>query len=86
MANSTNRYAVELARKMSVMSDDVDGEESLDFAQALNTALCFLCWINADVSVAEEFLTRWPEALLLEGSNNQDCASCIVKQRMRQCR
>ena len=68
------------------MSDDMDSEESLDFAQALNTALCFLCWINADVSVAEEFLTRWPEALLLEGSNNQDCATCIVKQRMRQCR
>lgn len=84
MGPSTNVYGVKLARQMNAVSESADNEESLDFAQALNTALCFLCWINADVGVAEEFLTRWPEALLLEGTN-QDCASCIVKQRKRQC-
>lgn len=84
MNRSKKRYGVMLARQMTAISKNLRSEESLDFSQALNTCLSFLCWVNADAQVAEEFLTRWPEALLLEGSN-QDCASCIVKQRMGQC-
>lgn len=77
-------HGVKLARQMHAIAENRASEESLDFAQALNTALCFLCWINADIGVIEAFLKAWPEALLLEGIG-QDCAGCIVEQRMKRC-
>ncbi|KAL7580797.1 hypothetical protein ACA910_001075 [Epithemia clementina (nom. ined.)] len=43
--------------------------ERLDEIQALNTALCFLCSINANVTEVEAFLLAYPEALLLEGTS-----------------
>jgi hypothetical protein len=85
MASSQKAYGVRLARQMNANSEGMCAEESLDFAQSLNTALCFLCWINADASVVQEFLTCWPESLLLEGTS-QDSASSILMQRMRRCK
>ena len=59
-------------------------EESLDFCQALHSAMSYLCWINADAACVESFLRKYPEALLLEGTN-QETARSIVEQRLRRC-
>lgn len=45
--------------------------ERLDEMQALHTALCFLCSINADVTDVQTFLHAYPEALLLDGTTNR---------------
>jgi hypothetical protein len=62
-------------------------EESLDELQALNTALCFLCSINADAKEVETFLTEHPDALLLEGVGNlpEESAHFIVSEQMNRC-
>lgn len=86
MAGNPQSYGVMLARQMVAHTSgggDRSDESSLDFSQALNTALCFLAWMNVDAAAVETFLRRWPEALLLEGSH-QDCARCIVLNRMKQ--
>jgi hypothetical protein len=61
--------------------------ESLDELQALNTALCFLCSINADSTQVERFLTAHPDALLLEGTGNlpEESARFIVSEQMNRC-
>jgi len=65
----------------------VAADEYVDELQALNTALCFLCSINADSSEVERFLKRHPEALLLEGACllPEDSAHYILEQHMRRC-
>jgi hypothetical protein len=78
------------------MMDDDDAskvsEELADFyvdeLQALNTALCFLCSINADVEQVDTFLKLHPEALLLEGTCMlpEDSAVFILRQQMRRCK
>ena len=45
-------------------------EDYLDRLQSLNTALCFLCSVNADALEVERFLIARPDALLLEGAGN----------------
>jgi hypothetical protein len=62
-------------------------DESLDELQALNTALCFLCSINADAKEVETFLTEHPDALLLEGVGNlpDESAHFIVSEQMNRC-
>jgi hypothetical protein len=62
-------------------------DESLDELQALNTALCFLCSINADAKEVETFLTEHPDALLLEGVGNlpEESAHFIVSEQMNRC-
>lgn len=62
-------------------------EESLDELQSLNTALCFLCSINAVSTEIETFLTAHPEALLLEGTGNlpEESASFIVTEQINRC-
>jgi hypothetical protein len=59
----------------------------VDELQALNTALCFLCSINADADQVEMFLKHHPEALLLEGTCMlpEDSAVFILRQQMRRC-
>jgi hypothetical protein len=46
--------------------------------------MSYLCWINADVRCVDSFLKKYPEALLLEGTN-QDTARSIVEHRLRRC-
>jgi len=60
-------------------------EDSVDFVQALNTALCYLCWINADASVVDVFLRKYPESLILEGTSEESSARSILEQCMRRC-
>jgi hypothetical protein len=62
-------------------------DESLDELQALNTALCFLCSINADAKEVETFLTEHPDALLLEGVGNlpEESARYIVSEQTNRC-
>ena len=60
-------------------------EDSLDEAQAMNTALCFLCSINADYREVENYLTNHPEALLFEGTEPQESAQFVVEEQMRNC-
>ncbi|CAB9496334.1 expressed unknown protein [Seminavis robusta] len=81
-SNTKHRPSREHAKKRD--DDERKSEESLDFVQALNTALCYLCWTNADSSVIDSFLRKYPEALLLEGTTNDDARS-LVEQRMRRC-
>ena len=61
--------------------------ERLDEIQALNTALCYLCSINADVAQVEAFLHAFPEALLLEGTNrlSEESARSIVESQLCSC-
>jgi hypothetical protein len=62
-------------------------DDALDELQALNTALCFLCSINADAKEVETFLTEHPDALLLEGVGNlpEESAHFIVSEQMNRC-
>lgn len=73
----------EVDRTMECKTSD----ESLDELQALNTALCFLCSINADAKEVETFLTEHPDALLLEGVGNlpEESAHFIVSEQMNRC-
>jgi hypothetical protein len=59
----------------------------VDELQALNTALCFLCSVNADSVEVETFLKIHPEALLLEGACllPEDNAHYILQQRELRC-
>jgi hypothetical protein len=60
----------------------------VDELQALNTALCFLCSVNADSGEVERFLTLHPEALLLEGACllPEDSAHYILQQHVLRCK
>ena len=60
-------------------------DDSLDEVYAMNTALCFLCSINADYREVESYLVRHPEALLFEGTEPQESAQFIVEEQMRIC-
>ena len=60
--------SVDVPRLVQFASSQKDYER-LDEIQALNTALCYLCSINADVTEVEAFLHVYPESLLLEGTN-----------------
>jgi hypothetical protein len=61
-------------------------EDSMDEVQAMNTALCFLCRINADFEEVERFLLRYPEALLFENSQPGESACKVVEEQMRHCK
>lgn len=60
----------------------------VDELQALNTALCFLCSINADSAEVGRFLKIHPEALLLEGACllPEDSAHYILEQHVLRCK
>jgi hypothetical protein len=62
-------------------------EDSLNEVQALHTALCFLCSVNAGVAEVETFLTNHPEALLLDGTGylEDESARIIVEEQMSRC-
>jgi hypothetical protein len=62
-------------------------DHRVDALQALNTALCYLCSINADASEVERFLLAHPEALLLEGLCllPEDSARYILQQHVQRC-
>ena len=63
-------------------------DHHVDALQALNTALCYLCSINADAVEVERFLRAHPEALLLEGLCllPEDSARYILQQHVQRCR
>jgi len=68
---------------------DKSDDYPLDSLQALNTTLCFLSSINADVAeVVERFVILHPESLLLEGAGilPEESAKYILQDRMRHCR
>jgi hypothetical protein len=60
----------------------------VDQLQALNTALCFLCSVNACADEVDYFLKLQPEALLLEGACllPEDSAHYILEQHMLRCK
>jgi hypothetical protein len=58
--------------------------DNVDDLQALNTALCFLCSINAEAKVVETFLVSFPAALVLEGTNDESAHS-ILQEHIRNC-
>lgn len=68
----------------TVVSEDSKYDDSLDELAALNTALCFLCSINAAAGEVEDFLICHPEALLLEGTG-EESARAILEQQIRRC-
>lgn len=59
----------------------------VDELQALNTALCYLCSVNADSAEVERFLRLHPDALLLEGACllPEDSAHYILEQHVLRC-
>jgi hypothetical protein len=63
-------------------------DNRVDQLQALNTALCFLCSVNADSSEVEHFLKFHPDALLLEGACilPEDSARYILEEHTRRCK
>lgn len=63
-------------------------DNDVDSLQALNTALCFLCCINAHKLMVEEFLLQHPKALLFEGAGMMphECAMGILQEQMQACR
>jgi hypothetical protein len=93
---SNVRMTDESARRMDDEDEDDEAgkvsEELADYyvdeLQALNTALCFLCSINADAEQVDTFLKLHPEALLLEGTCMlpEDSAVFILRQQMRRCK
>ena len=78
---------IAFVREIDENRDTKSAEESQDELQAINTALCFLCSINADAKEVDNFLTLYPEALLLEGAGNleEESARYIVEEQMRRC-
>jgi hypothetical protein len=60
-------------------------EDSLDEVQAMNTALSFLCRINADSEEVERYISRYPESLLFEGTQPEESSRFIVEGQMRNC-
>ena len=81
-AEQGEKFPLETCVPLGAPADDF-----VDELQALNTSLCFLCSINADSSVVDHFLKRFPEALLLEGACllPEDSAQYILEQHMRRC-
>lgn len=71
----------------SILSHPAVHTASVDELQALNTALCFLASINADVEEINSFLMAHPHALLLEetGPIPQECAHFIVEEQLQRC-
>jgi hypothetical protein len=72
----------------SVNRDSAEPEmKAVDELQALNTALCFLVSINADCGVVHQFVSRHPDALLLEGtgSKRDESAGSILVAQLRNC-
>ena len=69
-------------------SSSTAGSFSSDELQALNTALCFLASINADIAEIHAFLIAHPHALLLEGVGQmpEESAHAIVTQQLQRCR
>lgn len=61
-------------------------EDSLDEVQAMNTGLYFLCRINADFREVEDFLMRYPESLLFEGTQPGESAKLVVEEEIQNCR
>lgn len=66
-------------------TDGVD--HALDRLQALHTVLCYLCAINAHHRDVALFLRHHPQALLLEGVNDepQESALHILSEQMEEC-
>lgn len=61
-------------------------EDAMDEVQAMSTALCFLCHINADYTEVERFLLRYPEALLFEEAHNEtENPRFILERQMQNC-
>jgi hypothetical protein len=71
----------------SSTSSEEEEDHRVDALQALNTALCYLCSINADADEVERFLLVHPEALLLEGLCllPEDSARYILQQHVQRC-
>ena len=83
--SSTDNQGSKQASDSHPTGKNSSSEDSVDFVQALNTALCYLCWINADSSVVDVFLRKYPEALLLEGTSVESSAHSILEQSIRRC-
>ena len=82
------KFDAELLEESSQAGDFEDPADMyVDELQALNTALCFLCSINADSAEVERFLKLHPESLLLEGACllPEDSAKYILEQHARRC-
>ena len=74
---------------MEDFEDDniIQMDHHVDVLQTYNTALCYLCSINADVSELEQYLTQYPQSLLLENMclMNDDSATFILQQHSKLC-
>jgi hypothetical protein len=77
-----NSFPVQSANSLSCSSM----ENSLDEVQAMNTGLYFLCRINADFREVEDFLVRYPEALLFEGTQPGESVKLVVEEEIQKCR
>jgi hypothetical protein len=84
--NENRHYRHLITDDNSYMSNDYI-DHHVDELQTYNTALCYLCSINADVDVIENFLYCHPEALLMEGICllPEDSARYILEQHTQQC-
>ncbi len=67
-------------------SESATMAESLDAVQAKKSALLFLCKINADWRQVEDFLLRYPEALLFEGADVEEGVQNVIEAQMLRCR
>jgi hypothetical protein len=81
-----NPMAGDLAMEDIHVHNRVD--HHVDVLQTYNTALCYLCSINADVTEIETYLRHYPQSLLMENICllNEDSATYILQQHSKLCR
>ena len=62
-------------------------DHHVDVLQTYNTALCYLCSINADVTEIERYLFQHPQSLLMENLCllSEDSATYILQQHAKVC-
>ena len=84
----STKFDLQLLQENSQVSQEASTDYTVDELQAVNTALCFLCSVNADSTEVERFLKYHPESLLLEGVCllPEDSANFILTQHMRRCK
>jgi hypothetical protein len=74
--------------KSAGLVSNQDGcNDDLDALQAVHTALCYFCYINARADLVRDFLTAHPHGLLLEGTGIvvEESASYILQQQQQCC-
>ena len=84
--HNIHQYRIPIAGDFAM--DDIHRiDHHVDVLQTYNTALCYLCSINADVTEIETYLRHYPQSLLMENICllNEDSATYILQQHSKLC-